>query len=232
MVTGLIMKIILSFLLIVTATTLLSQTPDPPPPPPLPDSLGERIFEKVEVEATFRGGEAAWRKYLEKNLNPNAPVENGAPIGIYTVIVQFIVDKSGNISDVKTLTNFGYGMEQEVVRIIQKGPAWTPASQNNRAVKAYRRQPITFVIEDEGIQIIMNERYVLYAGIDNTIQINVARVKKEDLEVSISPGTITRDNGGNFHIRVNNPGKAILYITSKKRNKEIGSVYFVVKKKS
>lgn len=225
------MKMVLSLLLIVVTTTLFSQTPEPPPPP-LPDTLGERIFEKVDVEASFPGGETAWRKYLEKNLNPNVPVENGAPIGIYTVVAQFIVDKNGNISDSKVLTNFGYGMEEEVLRIIRKASSWTPASQNNRLVRAYRKQPITFVVEDDMIDIIMNEKYVLYTGIDNIIRINVDKVKNDNLEVSISPGTITRDDNGSFHIRVNNPGKAILNISGKKRNKELGSVYFIVKKKN
>jgi len=194
--------------------------------------IGAGVFEKVDVEATFSGGETAWRKYLEQNLNPNVPVENGAPIGIYTVIVQFIVDKTGAVSDIKTLTNFGYGMEQEVIRIMKKSPMWAPASQNNRTVKAYRKQPITFVLDDEQVDIIMNEKYVLYTGIDNIIKISVSKVKKEDLELSLSQGKIVLGDDGNFHINVNNPGKTILYINSRKRNKEISSVYFVVKKKN
>lgn len=108
-----------------------------------------KIFEKVEIEAQFPGGEAGWRKYLERNLNPNAPVDNGAPEGSYTVWVQFIVDKEGNISDVKALTNHGYGMEDEAMRVIKKGPKWTPAQQNGRQVKAYRKQPITFVVQSQ-----------------------------------------------------------------------------------
>jgi len=194
--------------------------------------IGDGVFEKVDVEATFSGGEAAWRKYLEQNLDPNVPVENGAPIGIYTVVVQFIVDKTGAISDIKTLTNFGYGMEQEVMRIMKKSPMWSPASQNNRTVKAYRKQPVTFVIDAEDIDIIMNEKYILYTRTDNIVKISVSKVKKEDLELSLSQGKIMLGDDGNFHINVNNPGKAILYINSKKRNKEIGSVYFVVKKKA
>jgi hypothetical protein len=193
--------------------------------------IGDGVFEKVDVEATFSGGETAWRKYLEKNLDPNVPVENGAPIGIYTVIVQFIVDKTGAISDIKALTNFGYGMEQEVLRIMNKSPMWSPASQNNRAVKAYRKQPVIFVIEAEDVDIIMNEKYILYTGTDNIIKISVSKVKKEDLELSLTQGKIMLGDDGNFHINVNSPGKAILYINSKKRNKEIGSVYFIVKKK-
>lgn len=108
-----------------------------------------KIFEKVEIEAAFPGGESAWRKYLERNLNANTPVDNGAPEGSYTVWVQFIVDKEGNISDVKPLTSHGYGMEDEAAKIIKKGPKWTPAQQNGRQVKAYRKQPITFVVQAE-----------------------------------------------------------------------------------
>lgn len=108
-----------------------------------------RIFEKVEIEASFKGGESAWRKYLERNLNPNVPIDNGAPEGIYTVYVQFVVSKDGSISDVRPLTNHGYGMEAEAVRVIKKGPSWTPAVQNGRQVNAYRKQPITFQVTSE-----------------------------------------------------------------------------------
>jgi periplasmic protein TonB len=59
------------------------------------------------------------------------------------------VDKGGNISDVKALTSHGYGMEEEAVRAIKRGPKWTPAIQNGRNVNAYRQQPITFVVADQ-----------------------------------------------------------------------------------
>ncbi len=108
-----------------------------------------RIFEKVEIEASFKGGEAAWRKYLERNLNPNVPIDNGAPEGLYTVYVQFVVSKDGSISDVRALTNHGYGMEAEAVKVIKKGPNWTPAVQNGRQVNAYRKQPITFQVTSD-----------------------------------------------------------------------------------
>ncbi|MDP4265206.1 MAG: energy transducer TonB [Bacteroidota bacterium] len=108
-----------------------------------------KIFEKVEIEASFKGGEGAWKKYLERNLNANVPVDNGAPEGTYTVYVQFVVSKDGSISDVKALTNHGYGMEQEAIKVIKKGPAWTPAVQNGRSVNAYRKQPITFQVTSE-----------------------------------------------------------------------------------
>ena len=108
-----------------------------------------QVFTKVEVEASFPGGEGAWRKYLERNLNSSTPVDNGAAEGSYTVWVQFIVDKEGNISDVKALSNHGFGMEDEAVKVIKRGPKWVPALQNGRHVKAYRKQPITFVVSPE-----------------------------------------------------------------------------------
>jgi protein TonB len=109
----------------------------------------DKVFTIVENEAAFPGGDAAWRRYLEKNLNANAPVDNGAPAGTYQVIVRFIVSKDGSISDVQPETKHGYGMEDEAVKIIKKGPKWTPALQNGRNVNAYRRQPITFVVEEQ-----------------------------------------------------------------------------------
>jgi protein TonB len=108
-----------------------------------------KIFEKVEVEAEFPGGNAAWRRYLTNKLNAQAPADAGAPPGNYTVIVRFIVDKQGNISDVKAITNHGYGMEDEAVRVINRGPKWTPAIQNGRNVNAFRSQPITFQVTGE-----------------------------------------------------------------------------------
>ncbi|MEN9524717.1 MAG: hypothetical protein RLZZ256_101, partial [Bacteroidota bacterium] len=107
------------------------------------------IFEKVEIEASFPGGEAKWRQYLERNLSSFNPADEGAPAGTYTTYVQFVVDKEGNISDVRALTNHGYGMEDAAMRVIKKGPKWNPAIQNQRQVKAYRKQPITFRVEEQ-----------------------------------------------------------------------------------
>ena len=61
-----------------------------------------------------------------------------------------MVDTNGTVSDIKPLTNLGYGMEQEAVRVLKKATKWEPAIQNGRKVKAYRRQKITFqVMSDE-----------------------------------------------------------------------------------
>lgn len=112
-----------------------------------PSASGEEtIFTSVEIEASFPGGLDKWKRYLERTLNPEAAVNNGAPEGSYRVLVQFVVDSEGNLSDIQPLTSFGYGLEEEAVRVIKKGPKWEPAIQNGIKVKAYRKQLITFVI--------------------------------------------------------------------------------------
>jgi periplasmic protein TonB len=119
------------------------------PAPVVKDDDADKIFTKVEREAEFPGGDAGWKRYLEKNLNANTPIDNGAPEGTYTVVIKFVVDKEGKISDVEPLSSHGFGMEQEAMKIIKKGPNWKPAEQNGRQVRAYRSQPITFVVQGE-----------------------------------------------------------------------------------
>ncbi|MBC7886748.1 MAG: energy transducer TonB [Ferruginibacter sp.] len=107
----------------------------------------DSLYTREEREAAFVGGQAAWIRYLQKNLNANTPVNNRSPRGKFQVMVKFIVAKDGSISEVIPQTKFGYGMEDEVVRIIKNGPKWEPAVQYGRKVNAYRRQPVTFIVE-------------------------------------------------------------------------------------
>jgi periplasmic protein TonB len=107
------------------------------------------VFVKVEVEAYFPGGVAGWSNFVGKQLNADLPAVKGAPVGHYTVVVQFKVDKEGYLEGIKPLTSFGYGMEEEVIRVIKKSPRWQPALENGEPVVAYRKQPITFVVTEK-----------------------------------------------------------------------------------
>lgn len=109
----------------------------------------DKVFTVVQNPAEFAGGQSAWAKYLERNLNRDLPVENGAPPGKYTVIVSFIVSKDGSISDVTAENDPGYGTKAEAIRVIAKGPKWKPAVQNGRNVIYRNRQSITFVVSEE-----------------------------------------------------------------------------------
>src|SRR5205085_8232143 len=101
------------------------------------------------IEASFPGGVAAWKRFLERNLNQNILEENGAPPGRYTVVVSFRVDKDGSITEVKAENNPGYGTADEAVRVVKTGPKWNPAQQNGRQVIYRQRQSITFALEGE-----------------------------------------------------------------------------------
>ncbi|MDB5231431.1 MAG: ferric siderophore transport system, periplasmic binding protein TonB [Chitinophagaceae bacterium] len=109
----------------------------------------DKEFKTVQIEAKFPGGQGEWRKFLERNLNSNVPVDNGAPAGNYTVIVSFLVDKDGNISEVRAENNPGHGTAEEAVRVIKRGPKWQPAVQNGRNVIYRQKQSITFQVAEE-----------------------------------------------------------------------------------
>jgi periplasmic protein TonB len=109
----------------------------------------DKVFYSVQRTAEFNGGMAAWKKYLERNLNQNAPTDNGAPGGKYTVILSFTVDKNGNISDIAADNDPGYGTKDEAIRVLKKSPQWTPAEQNGRKVIFRHKQSITFVVTEE-----------------------------------------------------------------------------------
>lgn len=106
----------------------------------------EMTFTKVENEAEFPGGNAAWARYVEKSVGSFDAGKNGAAPGKYQVILRFVVSKDGTVSKVVAETNYGYGMEEIAIKIIQNGPKWKPALQNGRNVNAYRRQPIVFIV--------------------------------------------------------------------------------------
>ncbi len=106
------------------------------------------IVENVQVQAKFPGGAEAWKRYLSKHLDPGVPLNNGAPEGVYTVIVKFVVSKDGSIRDIECDNDPGFGIGAQVIKIIKDGPAWIPALYNGHNVNAYHLQPVTFVLAD------------------------------------------------------------------------------------
>jgi len=106
----------------------------------------DKVFQKVEIESQYPGGPSAWQRFLQKNLRyPDRAIEDNIQ---GTVHVQFIVDRDGTVSEVTALNDPGGGLAEEAVRIIKKSGKWTPAIQNGRQVKSYKKQPITFRLEE------------------------------------------------------------------------------------
>lgn len=106
----------------------------------------DKTFTKVEIESEYPGGASAWLRYLTKNFHyPDEGVLNEIQ-GV--VVVQFIVDKDGIVSDVAAISGPEQGgLRQEAVRVIAKSGRWTPAIQNGRKVKSYKKQPVVFRLE-------------------------------------------------------------------------------------
>ncbi|MGB5008439.1 MAG: energy transducer TonB, partial [Ferruginibacter sp.] len=105
------------------------------------------VFTQVEVNPQFTGGDEAWRKYLRGNLKATTPLDEGWKAGKYTVTIKFIVHTDGTVSDITTENYQGTKTANHCIDVIKNAPKWQPAVQNGRKVNAYKKQPITFVIE-------------------------------------------------------------------------------------
>jgi len=108
----------------------------------------DKVFTKVEIEASFPGGEGAWTRYVTRAIQGNIDeLQDAGESG--TCRVRFIVSKDGTVSSVEALTMKGSKLAEIAVNAIRKGPKWTPAQQNGRFVNAFREQPVTFQIQEQ-----------------------------------------------------------------------------------
>ena len=114
-----------------------------------PVEVNDVEFKSVEIEAKFPGGFKAWKIFLETTLDPSVPVDNGAPEGTYNIVVSFLVDKEGNVSEVKALNDPGFGIAEEAVKVIKKSKVWSPAINNNVKVIYRQKQVIVFRVSGE-----------------------------------------------------------------------------------
>jgi N-acetylmuramoyl-L-alanine amidase len=113
---------------------------------PNQDTTNRKIFTKTEREPEFLGGSEEWKKYLMRNLDASIAVKENWKAGVYKVIVKFIVEKDGSISNVSTENYVGSKSAEHCINLVKHGPKWKPARQNGHMVAAYRKQPITFIV--------------------------------------------------------------------------------------
>jgi protein TonB len=110
-------------------------------PPKKEEEDWNKTFTKVEIESMYPGGSRAWERFLRNNLRfPDEAAEVGVE-GF--VVVQFIVDVEGNVSDVVAVSG-PKELQAEAIRVIKKSGKWSPAIQNGRKVKSYKKQPLGF----------------------------------------------------------------------------------------
>ncbi len=93
-------------------------------------------------EPEFRGGTAAWFKFIKQHLKYPRAAWKANIQG--TVVVQFIVNADGKISDIEAL-NGPEKLKQAAIDVIKKSPQWVPI-KNVKSIKGIKKQPIVFRI--------------------------------------------------------------------------------------
>lgn len=111
------------------------------------EAIGEDVIEAaaVEVKPTFEGGDAnSFQKWVGKNLKyPQSAIENNEQGKVY---VNFVVDKSGKVTNAKVVKGVSEALDAEALRVITSAPDWTPAQQNGKNVAVSYVMPIVFAL--------------------------------------------------------------------------------------
>lgn len=116
-------------------------TPEPTPEPSAPIDIVD-----VQVFPEFPGGEDELMRYLMSHLKyPQEAVRNNIS---GRVTLGFVVNKNGEIDDIKVLRSVGYGCDEEAVRVVKSMPGWKPAMNNGKPVSVYFNLPITFELQN------------------------------------------------------------------------------------
>jgi len=106
------------------------------------------VYVAVEVQPNPPGGMAGWNRYLSENLRyPENAEENGIE---GTVIVAFVVDVDGSITNIEILKGIGGGCDEEAIRIVKGAPKWTPGTQNGVPMRTQMRLPLKFKLAEPG----------------------------------------------------------------------------------
>lgn len=103
------------------------------------------IFTVVEQEATFPGGNEKLGEYLAKSIKyPQQAKETGTR---GKVMLTFVVERDGSITDIKVLRDIGSGCGEEAKRVVKEMPKWQPAKQRGKAVRQQFVLPVSFNLQ-------------------------------------------------------------------------------------
>ncbi|MFB0499530.1 TonB family protein [Mucilaginibacter sp. OAE612] len=107
-------------------------------------SGSDPVFTSVEQVPEFKGGLEAFGKFLMTNLRyPKAARDNNVQ---GRVIITFVVEKDGSLSNMKVVRGIGSGCDEEALRVLSISPAWKPGIQNGKPVKVQYSVPISFTL--------------------------------------------------------------------------------------
>ncbi len=113
--------------------------------PEPPKHEENKIFTVVEQMPMYPGGDAALMQYLSSNIHyPAVAAENGVQ---GRVVVGFVVERDGSITDVNVMRSVDPSLDREAVRVVKNMPRWTPGKQNGSAVRVKFQVPVTFRLQ-------------------------------------------------------------------------------------
>lgn len=115
------------------------------PEPPKHVVEETKIFTVVEQMPMYPGGDGALMGYLRDNIHyPTVAAENGVQ---GRVVVGFVVERDGSITDVKILRGVDPSLDREAMRVVKNMPKWTPGKQNGSAVRVKYQVPVSFRLQ-------------------------------------------------------------------------------------
>lgn len=106
----------------------------------------ESVFEVVEQMPEFPGGYKEMMKYIEQNMRYPEEAKKAGTQG--RVVVQFLVNKNGAISDVSVLRSVDRLLDAEAVRLVRSMPKWKPGMQKGKAVTVKYTVPVLFSLDE------------------------------------------------------------------------------------
>ena len=113
--------------------------------PEPPKQEENKIFTVVEQMPMFPGGDAALMQYLSSNIHyPAVAAENGVQ---GRVVVGFVVERDGSITDVNVMRSVDPSLDREAMRVVKNMPRWTPGKQNGSAVRVKYQVPVMFRLQ-------------------------------------------------------------------------------------
>ncbi|MBK0377972.1 M56 family metallopeptidase [Mucilaginibacter segetis] len=107
------------------------------------------IFTAVEKQPRFPGGIKGFERYLSKAIKYPADARDNNIQG--RVILTFVIEKDGSLSDIKVIRGIGYGADEEAVRAMKNGPKWIPGKQNGKSVRVQYTVPVSFALTDDTV---------------------------------------------------------------------------------
>lgn len=112
---------------------------------PEPKPEVEKVFDVVEQMPSFPGGPSALMEWLSNNVKyPVVAQENNVQ---GRVVVSFVVERDGSITDVKVVRGVDPSLDKEASRVVRAMPRWIPGKQNGSAVRVKYNVPVAFRLQ-------------------------------------------------------------------------------------